>query len=132
MDNKLSQLEQIQTHIKSISSRMDTMEQKMKDFEVKMKSLETRKVVDSTFLNDISSGQKEMNTLITKVKTYEKDYGQRERKMREEITDLKCRSMRDNLMCYQIPEEKDENCEKTILDCIEQKIKIENAMRLRT
>ncbi|KAH3870961.1 hypothetical protein DPMN_034155 [Dreissena polymorpha] len=49
--------------------------------------------------------------------------------MQHKVTDLKCRSMRDNLLFYKIPEEKDEQCEKKILDFIESKLLIENASK---
>ncbi|KAH3713893.1 hypothetical protein DPMN_073694 [Dreissena polymorpha] len=35
-----------------------------------------------------------------------------EYKLQAEITDLKCRSMRENLLLFQIPEEKEEQCDK--------------------
>ena len=48
--------------------------------------------------------------------------------LRKEISDLKSRSMRDNLMFYQIPEERDENCAEKVLQFVEEKLKIDKAL----
>ncbi|KAK3096697.1 hypothetical protein FSP39_002459 [Pinctada imbricata] len=45
----------------------------------------------------------------------------------EEIIDLQCRSMRDNLMFYNIPEEHDENCSEIIGTFMERNLKIHGA-----
>ena len=61
------------------------------------------------------------------MKTLEKDHRDKESKLKSEIADLKCRSMRDNLLFFQIPEEKGESCEGKILNFIENELSIENA-----
>jgi len=61
------------------------------------------------------------------MKKYEQDHQQNESSLKDEIQDLKCRSMRDNLLFHRLPEEKDENCEQIVLKAIEEKLKIANA-----
>ncbi|XP_053396035.1 uncharacterized protein LOC128556130 [Mercenaria mercenaria] len=57
----------------------------------------------------------------------EKEQRDTETVLREEITDLKCRSMRDNLLFFKLLEEKEENCVQKVLELIENDMKIENA-----
>ncbi|XP_052238685.1 uncharacterized protein LOC127849990 [Dreissena polymorpha] len=52
---------------------------------------------------------------------------QHEQKLQAEITDLKCRSILDNLLFFRIPEEQEEQCEKKILEFIETKLHVQNA-----
>ncbi|XP_060551565.1 uncharacterized protein LOC132713112 [Ruditapes philippinarum] len=58
------------------------------------------------------------------MKKSEKDSREKELELRDEITDIKCRSMRDNLLFFNLPEEKDENCEQKVLNFIEKEMKI--------
>ena len=51
----------------------------------------------------------------------------RESNLQREVTDLKCRSMRDNLLFYELPEGKDEDCASTVLHFIESKLEITDA-----
>ena len=78
-------------------------------------------------MDDMLKTQREMDSLLLKMKTFEKDQNDKENKLRSEIVDLKCRSMRDNLLFFQIPEEKDENCETKLLNFIENELGIVNA-----
>ena len=52
------------------------------------------------------------------VTTTEDAHVAKELKLPAEITDLKCRSMRDNLLVFSIPEENNENCDNKIVDLI--------------
>ncbi|XP_052764106.1 uncharacterized protein LOC128206025 [Mya arenaria] len=61
------------------------------------------------------------------MKKYEKDQMQKESTLKNEIQDLKCRSMRDNLLFHMVAEERDENCEQKVLKLIEDKLNIPNA-----
>ena len=51
----------------------------------------------------------------------------RESNLQREVTDLKCRSMRDNLLFYKLPEGKNEDCASTVLHFIEPKLEITDA-----
>ena len=62
---------------------------------------------DSSILADLTKKQKEMDSLLSKM-------DHRESNLQREVTDLKCRSMRDNLLFYRLSEETDENCASTV------------------
>ncbi|KAK3094866.1 hypothetical protein FSP39_007262 [Pinctada imbricata] len=49
--------------------------------------------------------------------------------LREDVLDLKCRSMRDNLLFYGIPEEDGEDCEESITELVSDKMKIRKVVR---
>ncbi|XP_060557589.1 uncharacterized protein LOC132717995 [Ruditapes philippinarum] len=57
----------------------------------------------------------------------ESDQIAREHGLQREIIDLKCRNMGDNSLFFNIPEEKDENCESKLLDLMESKLQITDA-----
>ncbi|XP_053395796.1 uncharacterized protein LOC128555965 [Mercenaria mercenaria] len=81
-------------------------------------------------MEDICSKQKEIDSLLSKLKSLEQQQSEQERTMKADITDLKCRNMRDNLLFFGIPEvrgENDADCVEKVLDLIESKLEIEDA-----
>ena len=55
-----------------------------------------------------------------------------ENKVKEQMLDLQCREMRDNLLFFNVPEERgetDSDCEDKILDIMQDHMQIENAKR---
>ena len=127
LDSKLGQLEHIQNSIKGINTRMDRLDQKVKNIEGKVRDLEESRNFDTNTFTELSKKQDEMNSLLAKMKQFETDQKEKEQKTQDQLIDLKCRSMRDNLVFYQLPEERGENCEEKILIFIERELKIEGA-----
>lgn len=127
MDKRLSQLDSIQSSVKNITVRIDTIDQKVTNLEAKIKDIESSHQYDSGTLDELYKNQKEIDSSLQKLRKIESEQKLREETLQREITDLKCRSMRDNLLFFNIPEEKDENCEAKVLDIIESKLKIADA-----
>lgn len=130
IETKLSQLDIIQSTVSKITSRLDSLDQKVKGLESKMVDIETSRNYDSSCLTEISEKQKYMDTMISKMKNMENDLNIREKEMKADITDLKGRSMRDNLLFFGIEEEKgekDSDCCAKVLSLIEEKLGHENA-----
>ena len=127
MDNKLARLDSIQTSVNNINTRIQNMDKKINDLEGKMRDVEHSRTFDSQTITDLSKHQKEMECFIQKMKMMENDHLHIEKELKAEIKDLKCRSMRDNLLFHGILEEKDEQCEMKILKFVQEKLKIENA-----
>ena len=74
--------------------------------------------------------QRDVDSMFTKLKNLEQKQRENEKQLKSDILDLKSRSMRDNLLFYGVPEEKDESdakCVQKVLDFIESKCDIENA-----
>ena len=127
MDTKLTQLESIKNDVKGINWRIDKIDQKIKNIEGKVKDLEESKNFDAGLFEDMANKQREINSILSKMKKFETEQKERERKLQDEVTDLKCRSMRDNLMFYNLQEENGENCEEKVLSFIENRLGIERA-----
>ncbi|XP_053384035.1 uncharacterized protein LOC128550067 [Mercenaria mercenaria] len=127
MDKRLNQLDSIQSSVKSITVRIDTFDQKVTNVETKIKEIETSHQFESDTLEQLNRKQNENDSSLTKLRNIEAGQRSREEELQREITDLKCRSMRENLLFFYIPEEKDENYERKVLDLIESKLQIDDA-----
>lgn len=130
MDTKLGQLGAIQSSINNITVKVNTIEQKVKTLETKVDMLETSRQFDSESFEALKGKQKEIDSLSTKMKQLERDQNDRERGFKTELLDMQCRQMRDNLLFYRIPEDKDETdtaCVNKVLQFIEDNMAIENA-----
>jgi len=127
MDTMLSQLDAIQTSVGQLTAKVSDMDQKIVTIERKMTDLEKSREFDSSILADLTKKQKEMDSLLSKMKRCDEQQNHRESNLQREVTDLKCRSMRDNLLFYKLPEGKNEDCASTVLHFIEPKLEITDA-----
>ena len=130
MDNKLTQLDKIQSCVSAITSRVDTLDKRINDIEVKIKDVEKSCDFSGGAIGDITKQQQQFDSILKKfneMKTSEESHISKELRLQAEITDLKCRRMRDYLLFFRIPKEKGENCENTILEFIENNLKLQNA-----
>lgn len=129
MDSKLTQMQTTQTGIQnsmtSLTVQINGLDAKISTLDTRVGDIEKSRQYDSQILDEISTKQKNIDTEFKKFKEAQK-ITSNESSLMEEIIDLKCRSMRDNLLFHKIPEEKDENCEEKILNFIENEMKIEN------
>ncbi|XP_053389178.1 uncharacterized protein LOC128552179 [Mercenaria mercenaria] len=127
MDQTLTQLDTIQCSVTNLTERIDIVEQTIKGFEVKFQEIERSRQFDSNDLEEFNKKQLQIDSSLANLRKLESEQRTKEQELKRGITDLKCRSMRDNLLFFNIPEEKDENCENKILNLIEAKLGIENA-----
>ncbi|XP_052242307.1 uncharacterized protein LOC127852388 [Dreissena polymorpha] len=130
VDKKLSQLDQIHQTVSGIVLRIDNIEQRMNSFETRMKELEKSCDFSGNMIENITKKQSEFDSTLkstSNLQSRENSVIQHEHKLQAEITDLKCRSMRDNLLFFKIPEEQEEQCDKKILEFIETKLHVQNA-----
>jgi tetrahydromethanopterin S-methyltransferase subunit B len=131
MDSKLARLDSIHSSVDSINLRIQKMETKINDLDSKVRDIERSREFDSQTLCDINKQQKDLDSYIQKLEAFERDHKDTESVLKAEIQDLRCRSMRDNLLFHKIPEEKDENCEKKILQFVQEKLKVDQADQIR-
>ncbi|KAH3863997.1 hypothetical protein DPMN_027007 [Dreissena polymorpha] len=102
----------------------------MNNFETRIKELEKSCDFTGNMIENLTKKQSELDSTIKSTcnsQNREDSAILQEQKLQEEITDLKCRSMRENLLFFQIPEEKDEQCDKKILEFIEKRLHVQNA-----
>jgi len=77
----------------------------------------------------ISKQHKNLDSFTQKIKEIESQHMETEQALKSDIMDLKCRSMRDNLLFHKISEEKGENCEQKVLNFLKHTLKIERLQR---
>lgn len=128
MDKKLGQLDTIQSSISSLTVKVSDIEKKVSELETRVNQIEGSRQFDSDTVENINKKQKEVDTMIANLKKAEKSANDSD--LKAEILDLRCRQMRDNLMFYKIPEERNEtdnDCVEKVLDLIENDLEIPNA-----
>ena len=112
MDSKLSQLDTIQASVNTVSTNMKNMDKRLKDLESKVLDIERGREFDSQTLTDVNKQHQKLDRYINRMKKFEEERANTESSLKAEIQDLKCRSMRDNLLSHKLPEEREENCEQ--------------------
>lgn len=130
MDKKLGQLDSIQSSISNITVKVSDIEVKVKNLESKVNAIENSRDFDTEAVEKINKKQKEIDELSSKLKKLETDQNKTEGDLKAQVLDIQCRSMRDNLIFYRLPEERDEtddDCVRKILTFIEDNLAIENA-----
>ena len=133
MDQKLGQLNSIQSSINSLTVKVnDMIETKFKTLESKVDTIENSRTFDSKTVEALQKKQTEIDTLLSKMRKVETERTKKEQELKAQVLDVQCRSMRDNLIFYRIPEElgeTDDGCTRKILQLCEEKLEIENATR---
>ena len=130
MDKKLGQLETIQNSISTLTVKVSDIEVKVKNLEQKVATLENSRDFDSESVQNLNTKQKEIDSLLLKMKNIETEQSKKESDLKAQVLDIQCRSMRDNLIFFGIPEEKgetDEDCVRKILSFIEEQLDMEAA-----
>ena len=130
MDKKLGQVDSIQSSINNVTVKVSDIEVKVKELEKKVSALEDSRDFDSESVERMNSKQKEVDSLLKKMKTLETEQSKKESDLKAQVLDIQCRSMRDNLIFYRIPEEKgetDDDCVRKILTFMEEMFEIEKA-----
>jgi len=125
MDCKLAMLDSIQTTVNSLNCRLQTMEQTINDLQIKVRDLEKSREFDTQTMSDINNTHKYVENFMKTHKQNGQEHSDIVNELKNEIQDLKCRSMRDNLLFHNLPEEKEENCEQKVLKFIKEKLNIE-------
>jgi DNA repair ATPase RecN len=105
-----------------IEERMKTVENNV--MEVK-KSIEFAHAEIIDLKDETRKNKKWLNEAQARVDNLEET----NRKLRDSVIDLKARSMRDNLLLFNIPEEENEDTTKMIHKLLEEKLEIQDATR---
>ena len=122
----IPKINSIEETVKSIKSRIDQLETRVSGIETKTDDVEKA----STFINnefethkaDLTNANKKIKELEKQCKSaesYLKTMESKYEKSRDEILDLKSRSMRENLIFYGLKKQNDqENCENLVKEII--------------
>jgi hypothetical protein len=146
MDKRLQKLDNIELQVSSMAQKMNSMdtritflESKLTDYNSKVVDIEISRAHDSQTCDELISKQNSIDKLLhdEKIKS-EKISSDLTRlqlennRLSEEIVDLQMRSMRDNLLFFNFPEEattesrKSENCNSKIMNFCSDDLDIDN------
>ena len=155
MDGRLIQLDSISLKVNSITRRLDLMEKKINDLEVSQNFLGNRYDDVSKTAKETSQSVKSLESKVLELEAENDKISQEKESLKDDIIDLKCRSMRENMLFFGLPETNgsmvtpnfasgsiqsshvsfdpnpdpnvlSENCEEKIFQFCEKVLKIEN------
>ncbi|KAH3701893.1 hypothetical protein DPMN_076889 [Dreissena polymorpha] len=112
IDNALKQLDGIQSSANIITVRLDQIDNRVSDIEVKLKDIERSREYD--FKNiDSKKTHSDVESLKANLKQIEEQQKTLNTEVRHDITDIRSRTMRENLLFFGIPKVQDsENTEQ--------------------
>ena len=127
MDRKLTQLDSIQVSVNKITDQVYTMNTKINSLEAKMANVEQSREFDSKSIDLLQEKQNKIDSILEKMQKLEAD-------QKEKLLDIQSREMRDNLIFYKIPEQRDEtaqDCEDKVRNLIEREMNVSSAREIR-
>jgi hypothetical protein len=147
IDNRLSKLDSIESQINSISqklslvdSRVISLENKCASTDKKLLDIERSRTFDSQLVDELQTKneclQRELKAEISKTASLSNEVHclkESEAEMMNDIVDLQCRSMRDNLLFFNFDEDptpierKNENCIEKVLNFCSSSLGIDDA-----
>lgn len=132
LQSVIPKIDKIEETVSKIQSKISLIETRVTGLETKITDIETT----CTFISSEYDYQKnELQQAKEKIKILEKDCRNLEQslktcenhyeKSKDELTDLKSRSMRENLVFYGLKEENEENCEILVKELIQTELGID-------
>lgn len=124
IDNKMSRLEQkimnIDTKVSQLDEIVHTLQQKCKDLEKATQFM-------SDHVDRVDGIEGLVSTLSSEMETAMKGIVHENIQLKEQVLDLQTRSMRDNLIIFELEEHDKEDTEKKVLQFFEDMLHIEHA-----
>lgn len=105
IDKKLGQLDSIQSSISSITNRLNCIEKKFSDIEKSQTFVSEQYETMSETIETQKHEIQKMGVELQKLTDQNHNLKTENKSVKEDVIDLKCRSMRDNLLFFGIPEE---------------------------
>ncbi|KAH3874616.1 hypothetical protein DPMN_037866 [Dreissena polymorpha] len=102
----------------------------MNNFETRIKDLEKSSDFSGNMIENLTKKQSELDSILKSMcnsQNREDSAILQEQKLQAEITDLSAGVYAKICRFFQIPEEKDEQCDKKILEFIEKRLHVHNA-----
>ena len=131
---KVSEIES-KVHVHTLETKVNSLETSRQDqyqdsLLVKRRNDNHSPGFDSETVEALNEKQNEIDSLLSKMKKLEADQSTKESELQAKLLDMQCRSMRDNLIFYKIPEVRgkaDDDCVHKVLKLIEDDLEIVNA-----
>jgi uncharacterized coiled-coil protein SlyX len=126
----LAKLESMETKLTNVDTKVTFLENNLRDLTQRVGVLETSVQFYSETADKVNGIEAEVKTLSSemgiKMKSLIKDHNY----LNDELLDLKCRSMRNNLMFFNIEEEKEENTEKVVKTFMTDVLKVKDVAEI--
>ena len=132
METKLNKLDSIDGKLSIIDRRVTELDQTVKSLNEKVQSLEESRQFDSATIEEIKLKQAEIGGMKTDISSLK----QQGEMAARNVLDLQTRSMRDNLMFFNIQEpelrpKEVENCVETVINFCAEKLEILDATAIK-
>jgi hypothetical protein len=145
VESKLNKLDKIDTLVTSLNSKVTKLEVTTKSSDGRIDQVEksTQLMSDefdkqkkqlTDFRSEIDKISKQLKSSKTSVDSVDKKVSdsiqvmkKENDKLKEELTDVKLKSMQNNLIFYNIDENEEENCPELIINFCDERLKIGNA-----
>jgi archaellum component FlaC len=125
IEEKLGKLNAIESKLTSMEVNIKRIDNTVKNMDDRIKALETSRQFDSESIEELKSEVKKQSDLASEVSKIQSHCEQSKR----DLLDLQTRSMRDNLVFFNIPENDDpsaEDCKTVIKTFCEKELKMED------
>ena len=130
----MRKIETIEKTVNMINMKVTNLEDKVKSIDNRVTEVENsssflaeQSDVCNQTLNSTKTELKKMKKIYDDLENEAKKIEERRTQMEDKLTDLECRSMRDNLIFYGIPETAAEDCENKVKELCKEKLGILNA-----
>jgi tRNA threonylcarbamoyladenosine modification (KEOPS) complex Pcc1 subunit len=128
--DETDRIDEIYAMLKTVMAKLDTLDDIQKrivcverEFKEMKTSLEFAHAEVKDLKDEVQKSKKSENEMRYKIKYLEESND----RLQESVIDLKARSMRDNLLFYNVEEEEKENTDEKIYQILEEKLEIRDA-----
>lgn len=132
VNKRLGKMDELEMSIKSMSLQLNSVTTDVKEIRGRVSELEKSQQYISDSFEEVKQGSDKAIEISTYFDQGLRDLSEKisaeNEKLREEILDLQARSMRDNLLFFNIEESELEDCKKVILEICEKDLEIPSAM----
>ena len=113
--------------VTNLEDKVKSIDNRVTEVENSSSFLAEQSDVCNQTLNSTKTELKKMKKIYDDLENEAKKIEERRTQMEDKLTDLECRSMRDNLIFYGIPETAAEDCENKVKELCKEKLGILNA-----
>ena len=135
IENKMNNIDRLSENLSSLETKVSKIEREMHQVKKTAEEAEnSAKTISEMFDNTTAKTERDLNKFLKEesskldekfrisIQTIEK----RNEEIQSSVTDLKSRSMRDNLIFSGIPENRNEDCEAVLQDFLDRKLNIQD------
>lgn len=127
LTSKLNKLDDIDSRLSVLDNKIDSVNRDVNTVKNRVEELEKSTQFISETFDELSVKTDEAVSERTGIKKEIVKLTIENKQLREDITDMQARSMRDNLLFFGLKEDREENCTDVVLDFCENVLEMTNA-----